>query len=618
MESTDGKSSLWLSSWIYSLLFLICSAQDPEFDKLQDTIFHTKEEFKRFRQIVVQIVMSTDIFDKELNSDRDTRWQKAFGEEFKEDLGSEELADLRATVAIECAMQLSDIMHTTQHFHSYCRWNERLFEEMYRAFEMGRSKKDPSEDWYQGEIWFFDNCVIPMAERVRGTRVFGAAGEDCVRNAVDNKKEWAIKGGELLAGSIDKVMKNQEMKVEKAREQEEKKDENKEQVAEDGDKKKKSNESDKHLIEWNVDMFKRLLRQILANRMGQGKNSKQDMSGIVHAMKEGSIVRDELSRIIKFPFFDKEACRLKVDPETIELSDTVQTQLRDFVLFIASMYKDHPFHNFKHASNVATTSNKFLQRITDSTLEMQVFEPLTQFAIIFSALCHDVDHPGVPNSLLIEEGNDLALIYKNKSVAEQNSVDLAWASLMGPEYKDLQDAIFGSQDEMDRFRKLVVNTVMATDLFDEELIQDRLLRWKQAFDPQWRDESLSVEQQENLRATVVTEHAIMASDIGHTMQHWHSYKRWNERLYFEMYEAFQAGRLKVDPTLSWYSEEIKFFDTIVIPMANRLKDCGMFGVAGDDAIRCSLSNRKDWVVNGGEVVEGLKKRYKEYKAGNIR
>ena len=71
--------------------------------------------------------MSTDIFDKELNSDRDVRWRKAFGDKSddEDELPAEELANLRATVSIECAMQLSDIMHTTQHFHSYCRWNER-------------------------------------------------------------------------------------------------------------------------------------------------------------------------------------------------------------------------------------------------------------------------------------------------------------------------------------------------------------------------------------------------------------------------------------------------------------------------------------------------------------
>jgi hypothetical protein len=32
------------------------------------------------------------------------------------------------------------------------------------------------------------------------------------------------------------------------------------------------------------------------------------------------------------------------------------------------------------------------------------------------------------------------------------------------------------------------------------------------------------------------------------MQHWHVYRKWNERLFSEMYSAFKAGRMDVDPT----------------------------------------------------------------------
>jgi len=592
---------------------------DPEFSKLQETIFFTKAEFIRFRKIVVNIVMSTDIFDKELNGQREERWQKAFGKDVKDiDIHTEEMANLRATVAIEFAMQLADIMHTTQHFHSYCRWNERLFEEMYRAYESGRSKTNPAEGWYQGELWFFDNCVIPMAGRIKGAGVFGAQGEDCLRNALDNKKEWAIKGGELVEAALKKVQKS----IEDEDDGDGRGTSNEQMVniidsKEPEPEEKKVSDADKHLIEWNVDLFKRLLRQILAHRMGKGTLTKDTIHTISHVMKEGSTVRDELSRILKFPFFDKEAAKLKVDPETIELSPTVEGQLRDYILFIASMYKDHAFHNFKHASNVATATNKFLQRIKDDTLEMQVFDPLTQFAIIFSSLVHDVDHPGVPNHLLVTEKDRLAVKYNNKSIAEQNATDVAWKALMDSQYKDLQDAIYGTVEDLARFRALIVNCILATDLFDQELIADRMIRWKQAFEEESKDESLSVEEHENLRATVVVEHVLMAADIGHTMQHWHSYKRWNERLYFEMYEGFQTGRLQKDPTATWYQDEIKFFDDVVIPMANRLRSSGVFGVAGDDAIRCAQSNRKDWVVNGGAIVEDLKKRYNDFKAGNI-
>ena len=87
-------------------------------------------------------------------------------------------------------------------------------------------------------------------------------------------------------------------------------------------------------------------------------------------------------------------------------------------------------------------------------------DPITQLAIVFSALIHDVDHQGVPNAQLVKEGFDIAAIYKNKSVAEQNSVDLAWALFMDPKYSDLRKTIAQTAGEMSRFRQLVINCVL--------------------------------------------------------------------------------------------------------------------------------------------------------------
>ena len=46
-----------------------------------------------------------------------------------------------------------------------------------------------------------------------------------------------------------------------------------------------------------------------------------------------------------------------------------------------------------------------------------------------------VDHTGVPNAQLIKENADIAEYYKNRSVAEQNSLDLSWRLLMDPQCK---------------------------------------------------------------------------------------------------------------------------------------------------------------------------------------
>jgi hypothetical protein len=45
-------------------------------------------------------------------------------------------------------------------------------------------------------------------------------------------------------------------------------------------------------------------------------------------------------------------------------------------------------------------------------------DPLTQFACVFAALIHDVDHVGVLNTQLVQENAPLATLYEGKSVAE--------------------------------------------------------------------------------------------------------------------------------------------------------------------------------------------------------
>jgi hypothetical protein len=93
-------------------------------------------------------------------------------------------------------------------------------------------------------------------------------------------------------------------------------------------------------------------------------------------------------------------------------------------------------------------------------------DPLTHLACLFSAMVHDCDHSGVSNMQLAKEKDELAIMYENKSVLEQNSIDLAWEMLMEPAYSDLRRCFFPKEEDMLRFRKLVVNSVLATDIFD--------------------------------------------------------------------------------------------------------------------------------------------------------
>ena len=117
---------------------------DESFVDLRRSIYATEDEFHWFRQLLVNTVIATDIFDKELKALHNAHWEKAFSSTTTETDYGELLLNKKATVVIEHLIQASDISHTMQHWHIYIKWNTRLFEEMYQAYLGGRADRDPS------------------------------------------------------------------------------------------------------------------------------------------------------------------------------------------------------------------------------------------------------------------------------------------------------------------------------------------------------------------------------------------------------------------------------------------------------------------------------------------
>lgn len=61
----------------------------------------------------------------------------------------------------------------------YRKWNERFFMECYAAYKAGRAEKDPSTNWYEGELGFFDVSllVVPCAY---GRKLTGRMNDDSI------------------------------------------------------------------------------------------------------------------------------------------------------------------------------------------------------------------------------------------------------------------------------------------------------------------------------------------------------------------------------------------------------------------------------------------------------
>lgn len=385
----------------------------------------------------------------------------------------------------------------------------------------------------------------------------------------------------------------------------------------------------KNLIDWNVDLLMTSLQQVVIMRQHLEKNRRKLRRGSLDATNMDLLIRapfEEVTEIIELPKFNTRLAQSTRGAELLD--DDIRDQMWEYVKAIASRYRENAFHNIDHASHVTMSANKLMNRIVvpddidyeqgdtkrkedlvkfaesvhNSTFGISS-DPIAQFAIVFSALVHDVDHTGLTNAQLVKEGADVALLYKDLSVAEQNSITAAWSLLMEPQFDRLRQMIFATPTEQKRFRQLVVNAVMATDIVDTELQRLRKNRWDKAF----HGNSVEAETEEDMdrKATIVIEHIIQASDVAHTMQHWRIFTKWNEKLFQERYVAYLKGHEKEDPSIAWYSEELNFFDYYVIPLANKLKECGVFGVSSDEYLGFAVENRIEWEMKGKEVVGAM-------------
>ena len=77
---------------------------------LRSCMFVNEDQLKRFRQLTINAVMATDVFDKDLKQFRDRRWDKAFSRNgispgSASSTPADLEGDLRATIVIEHIIQ---------------------------------------------------------------------------------------------------------------------------------------------------------------------------------------------------------------------------------------------------------------------------------------------------------------------------------------------------------------------------------------------------------------------------------------------------------------------------------------------------------------------------------
>jgi Adenylate and Guanylate cyclase catalytic domain/3'5'-cyclic nucleotide phosphodiesterase len=187
------------------------------------------------------------------------------------------------------------------------------------------------------------------------------------------------------------------------------------------------------LVDWNVEILAGFLRKVVAGRDQAGGRPRLarggskasvfalDLEARNLGVSRGGSVLDELTEAIEMPRFDVRQARRIEECDRAELDPVVKGQLREYVMRISSMYRNLDFHDFEHASHVTMSASKLLGRLTkrtgagdderpadsDREIHSATFgissDPLLQFAIVFAALIHDVDHAGLTNAQLVHQ-----------------------------------------------------------------------------------------------------------------------------------------------------------------------------------------------------------------------
>ena len=328
----------------------------------------------------------------------------------------------------------------------------------------------------------------------------------------------------------------------------------------------------------------------------------------------------------------------------------VLAQLRELVSRTAGLYqeKDRPFHSFEHASHAVLSVIKLLAAIerklnesshsrrgslndsshsrrgslNDSShsrrgsgqhqgsssgvvvgfdsqvvkkTKLMITHPLTQFVLIYATLVCDV-------------GRGCDVTQANKSNSKQDSIERAWSLLMEPSFRDLREFICGKeQEQMVFFRRLLVKSIMATDVNDgRDVVAPLLLRRSST------EGSLTGEDQKaSQKAMGIIEKLVQASDGSHALQHFSVFTKWNKLLFKEKYLAYESGRATTadkDPSEIWYERELKFFDSRIV-LAKQLQNCRVFNKVAEIYVNAALSNRREWEKTGRSIVKDYLSTY---------
>jgi len=120
-------------------------------------------------------------------------------------------------------------------------------------------------------------------------------------------------------------------------------------------------------------------------------------------------------------------------------------------------YPEVPYHNYLHGADVLHTTFALLQ----NPVLKDTFSDLEILAAILAAAAHDIGHPGVNNSFMVNTSHETAILYNDASVLENFHTATVF-KLMGQEEYNVLGSL--SPDDAKYVRRLMIGMILGTDM----------------------------------------------------------------------------------------------------------------------------------------------------------
>ncbi|OQS06225.1 3'5'-cyclic nucleotide phosphodiesterase [Thraustotheca clavata] len=217
----------------------------------------------------------------------------------------------------------------------------------------------------------------------------------------------------------------------------------------------------------------------------------------------------------------------------------------------------NPYHNAMHAASVVWDVHQLLMRVTR-------LKPLQIYSLLLAAAVHDVDHPGVNNTFLINSNHPLALQYSDDSVLERMHLARAFEISRKPGCNPFHNL---SSEYRGQCRQMIIQLVLATDLAKHVQHVNHLKSKTYGTTPETR----YLDDEYTMRTL------LMMADIGHAMHPFDLHHKWSTLIQEEFYrqgDAEIAQKMPVTPlcqrkessTSKFAKSQLGFFEFIVTPL----------------------------------------------------